>query len=210
MLSYYEHNTAFQTNNCNSGSNAATTYNSDANNDTIMNKRKNDHFEFDTHTFYQRSKRTKRDSVSTKFSVGSGCANLNNNNNNIIINNNNNNNNNHNHNNSNNTTTYNNIHYQKNIEICPLKPVNMHHTMNSRLLNESEFYSETEEYMIHGYFGNTNRDITGTSPTGSASIIQHQYHLLPSQSIIASSQAPGTAMAALTNNNIANDYMDID
>ncbi|CAI4660700.1 BCN_G0040830.mRNA.1.CDS.1 [Saccharomyces cerevisiae] len=81
--------------------------------------------------------------------------------------------------------------------------------MNSRLLNESEFYSETEEYMIHGYFGNTNRDITGTSPTGSASIIQHQYHLLSSQSIIAS-QAPGTAMAALTNNNIANDYMDID
>lgn len=174
-----------------------------------MNKRKNDHFEFDTHTFYQRSKRTKRDSVSTKFSVGSGCANLNNNNNNIIINSNNNNNNNHNHNNSNNTATYNNIHYQKNIEICPLKPVSMHHTMNSRLLNESEFYSETEEYMIHGYFGNTNRDITGTSPTGSASIIQHQYHLLPSQSIIAS-QAPGTAMAALTNNNIANDYMDID
>ncbi|EJS42466.1 YML053C [Saccharomyces arboricola H-6] len=197
MLSYYEHNTAFQTNNCNSGSNAAgaaaaNTYNSNACDDSIVNKRNNDHFEFDTHSLYQRPKRTKRDSAGTKSTscVGAATATAST----FTTNNNNN----------------NNIQYQKNIEISPLTSVNMHHTANSRSLNESEFYSETEEYMVHGYFGNGNHGVTNAAPNGGAGIIQHQRHILPAQSIIAS-QLPGAVMmATLTNSNNVNDYMDID
>ncbi|CAI4035432.1 hypothetical protein SMKI_13G0800 [Saccharomyces mikatae IFO 1815] len=196
MLSYYEHNSAFQTNNCNSGGNAGATYNSDANNDKIVNKRNNDHFEFDTHSLYQRTKRTKRDPASTKFPASSGAANTNNSSNssNITC--------------SSTTTTattattittINNIQYQRNIGIPPLKSVGMQHGTNGGFMNESELYSETEEYMIHGYFGNSNHEITNTRLNGNTSIIQHQYHTLPSQNIIAS-QLP----------NAANDYMDID
>ncbi|CAI4047990.1 hypothetical protein N7582_004266 [Saccharomyces uvarum] len=186
MLSYYEHNTAFQTNNCNSGSNAAATYNGNANNDSIVNKRNNDHFEFDTHTFYQRPKRSKRDTASTRLPSNAAAVH-----------------------NNNTTTTNNNIQYQKNIEITPLTPANTPHSTNTSLLNESEFYSETEEYMVHGYFGNSTHGITGAASNGSTSSAQHQYHILPAQNIIAS-QLPSNTMTTLSDDNIANDYMDID
>ncbi|CAI4047708.1 hypothetical protein SKDZ_13G0860 [Saccharomyces kudriavzevii ZP591] len=190
MLSYYEHNTAFQANNCNSGSNAATTYSSNSSNESIVNKRNNDHFEFDTHAFYQRPKRTKRDSANTRSSSSAGAANSYNGSSASAANN-------------------NNIPYQKNIEMSPLQSANMRQSMDNHSLSESEFYSETEEYMIHGYFGRNNHEITGDVTSGSASAIQHQYHFLAPQNTIAS-HLPSTAITTLTSNNIADDYMDID
>lgn len=63
--------------------------------------------------------------------------------------------------------------------------------------------------MVHGYFGNSTHGITGAASNGSTSSAQHQYHILPAQNIIAS-QLPSNTMTTLSDDNIANDYMDID